>query len=84
MKIGGVIKRMDELLMGDPGVAKRQLLQHIVTVSPRDIYTMGKAHRELTLEGGALVLADMGVCSIDEFDEITPCPKKPQGSGQVR
>ncbi|GFZ13796.1 minichromosome maintenance (MCM2/3/5) family protein [Actinidia rufa] len=72
-------------LMVDPGVAKSQLLEHIINVAPRGVYSKGKGSsgvgltaaaqkdpvtNEMVLEGGALVLADLGICAIDEFDKM--------------
>jgi DNA replication licensing factor MCM2 len=73
------------LLLGDPGVAKSQFLKYTNKVFHRSVYTTGKGAsavgltagvhkdpvtREWTLEGGALVLADKGICLIDEFDKM--------------
>ena len=73
------------LLLGDPGTAKSQFLKYIEKLYHRVVYTTGKGasavgltagvHKdpvtgEWTLEGGALVLADKGICLIDEFDRM--------------
>lgn len=73
------------LLLGDPGTAKSQFLKYVEKTSNRAIYTTGQGAsavgltaavhkdtvtREWTLEGGALVMADKGVCLIDEFDKM--------------
>ncbi|TID26143.1 hypothetical protein CANINC_002838 [Pichia inconspicua] len=73
------------LLLGDPGTAKSQILKYVEKTAYRAVFSTGQGAsavgltasvrkdpvtREWTLEGGALVLADKGVCMIDEFDKM--------------
>jgi len=93
---GGIAKEMPDgsrlrgdihvLLVGDPGIAKSQILRYVVKLSPRGIYTSGKSSTSAgltatavkdefgdgrwTLEAGALVLADMGIAAVDEMDKM--------------
>jgi replicative DNA helicase Mcm len=77
---------MNTLLIGDPGTAKSQLLQYVAKIAPRGLYTSGRGTtaagltaaviREkggsMSLEAGALVLADKGIACIDEMDKMRP------------
>ena len=93
---GGCHKVMDDgsairgdmhiLIVGDPGVAKSQILRYMSQLSPRGIYASGKSASAAgltatavkdedtggwVLEAGALVLADGGLACIDELDKMT-------------
>jgi replicative DNA helicase Mcm len=73
------------LFVGDPGVAKSEMLKFAAQVSPRGIFASGRGTtaaglsaaviREknvLMLEAGVTVLADQGIAAIDEFDKMKP------------
>jgi len=77
---------LNALFIGDPGTAKSQLLQYVARIAPRGLYTSGRGTtaagltaaviREkgggMSLEAGALVLADKGIACIDEMDKMRP------------
>jgi len=74
------------LLVGEPGMAKSQLLQAVDNIAPKSIYTAGKGTTGAglsatavkddfgeggwTLKAGALVLASGGLCMVDELDKM--------------
>nr|XP_028578029.1 DNA helicase MCM8 isoform X1 [Podarcis muralis] len=73
------------LVVGDPGLGKSQMLQAVCNIAPRGVYVCGNATTaagltvtlsrdsssgDFSLEAGALVLGDQGICGIDEFDKM--------------
>jgi len=74
------------LLVGEPGLAKSQILQAVNRIAPKSIYIAGKTTTSAgisatavkdefgeggwTLKAGALVLASGGICLVDELDKM--------------
>ncbi len=96
-QFGGVDKELPDgtrirgdihmLMMGDPGLAKSQLLRSAARIAPRGVMATGKStsaagltaaavrdefgEGRWTLEAGTLVLASGGIACIDEIDKMS-------------
>lgn len=72
------------LLVGDPGIGKTEMLEYAARLSPRGVMTSGAASTKagltastiqdkdggFVIEAGAMVLADQGICCIDEGEKM--------------
>ena len=76
---------INALFVGDPGTGKSEMLKFASQVAPRGLYASGRGTtaaglsaaviREknvLMLEAGVVVLADLGIAAIDEFEKMKP------------
>ena len=76
---------INALFVGDPGTGKSEMLKFAAQVAPRGLYASGRGAsaagltaaviREknvFMLEAGVVVLADLGVGVIDEFEKMKP------------